>query len=101
MAALKAIHISTVHYFSLDVEGFEMEVLKTIPFEDIDIKVRMGIVLSPMPDKNNTDFTHKSLIFSTLKGGEILASWAVNASVDFLVIHKGMERKRSYNFTFS
>ena len=36
---LKALNRTKVDYFSLDVEGFELEVLKTIPFDLIDIKV--------------------------------------------------------------
>jgi hypothetical protein len=32
--------VSTVDYFSLDVEGNELQVLKTIPFDKIDIRVR-------------------------------------------------------------
>ena len=29
---------TSVDYFSLDVEGNEMDILRTIPFEDVDIK---------------------------------------------------------------
>ena len=29
----------TIDYFSLDVEGYEMDILKTIPFDKVDIKV--------------------------------------------------------------
>ena len=36
---LLAMNVSRVDYFSLDVEGWELEVLKTIPFDKIDIKV--------------------------------------------------------------
>ncbi|XP_046401278.1 uncharacterized protein LOC124167334 [Ischnura elegans] len=35
---LLALNVSTVHYFSLDVEGFELEVLQTIPFDKVDIQ---------------------------------------------------------------
>ncbi|KAA0203323.1 hypothetical protein HAZT_HAZT000366, partial [Hyalella azteca] len=35
---LLALNVTTVHYFSLDVEGFELEVLKTIPWDKIDIQ---------------------------------------------------------------
>ena len=28
-----------MNYFSLDVEGSEFQILKTIPFQDVDIKV--------------------------------------------------------------
>ena len=43
---LLAMNTTTIDYFSLDVEGFELEVLKTIPWDKVNIKVR-GI-LSPM-----------------------------------------------------
>ena len=36
---LQAIGNPTVHYFSLDVEGSEIEILKSIPFDKVDIKV--------------------------------------------------------------
>ena len=36
---LKAMNVSTVDYFSLDVEGNELDVLRTIPFDEVDITV--------------------------------------------------------------
>ena len=36
---LKSLNVSKVDYFSLDVEGNEMDVLQTIPFDDLDITV--------------------------------------------------------------
>ena len=36
---LKAMNVTKVDYFSLDVEGAEMDVLRTIPFDDLDITV--------------------------------------------------------------
>ena len=36
---LLALNRTTVDYFSLDVEGSELQVLKTIPFDKVDIKV--------------------------------------------------------------
>ena len=36
---LLAVKRTTVDYFSLDVEGSELQVLKTIPFDKLDIKV--------------------------------------------------------------
>ena len=36
---LKALNVTKVDYFSLDVEGAEMDVLRTIPFDDLDITV--------------------------------------------------------------
>ena len=36
---LKAMNVTKVDYFSLDVEGNEMDILRTIPFDDVDITV--------------------------------------------------------------
>ena len=36
---LEALGIATVHYFSLDVEGIELKVLKTLPFQRIQFYV--------------------------------------------------------------
>lgn len=36
---LLALNITTVDYFSLDVEGAEYKVLQTIPWDKVDIKV--------------------------------------------------------------
>lgn len=38
---LAAINVTTVDFLSLDVEGLELEILKTIPFERIQFKVMM------------------------------------------------------------
>ncbi|XP_076030830.1 protein Star-like [Oratosquilla oratoria] len=35
---LAALNVSTVHYFSLDVEGAELGVLRTIPWDKVDIQ---------------------------------------------------------------
>lgn len=39
VAALRAVGVQRVDYFSLDVEGYELKILKTIPFHLLDIKV--------------------------------------------------------------
>lgn len=36
---MMALNITTVNYFSLDIEGNELQVLKTIPFDMINIEV--------------------------------------------------------------
>jgi hypothetical protein len=38
-ALLAALNQTTVDYFSLDVEGYELPILRTIPFDKLDIKV--------------------------------------------------------------
>ena len=37
---LRAMNVSKVDYFSLDVEGNEMDVLRSIPFDDLEITVK-------------------------------------------------------------
>lgn len=41
---LLALNKTVIDYFSLDVEGSELNVLKTIPFDKIDIKVRLYLL---------------------------------------------------------
>lgn len=36
---LLALNVTVIDYFSLDVEGSELNVIKTIPFDKINIKV--------------------------------------------------------------
>ena len=38
---LQALDNPTVDFFNLDVEGYEFEILKTIPFDKVDIKVNL------------------------------------------------------------
>lgn len=46
---MAALNVTTVDYFSLDIEGYEMQVLKTIPFDEIDIK-SLSVEFSHMPN---------------------------------------------------
>ncbi len=39
-AVLRAMNVTKVDYFSLDVEGSELHVLRTIDFDEVDITVR-------------------------------------------------------------
>lgn len=43
---LLAVNRTTVDVFSLDIEGNELDVLQTIPFDKVDIKVLMDYKLS-------------------------------------------------------
>ncbi len=38
-----ALNVTTIDYFSLDVEGSELDVLHTIPFDSVFIKVKFVI----------------------------------------------------------
>ena len=37
-----ALNVTTVDYFSLDVEGVELDVLRTIPWDKVQINVSVG-----------------------------------------------------------
>jgi len=39
MLYIAALGVKTIDYFSLDIEGNEIDVLETIPFNEVDIKV--------------------------------------------------------------
>lgn len=41
---LLALNVTVIDYFSLDVEGSELNVIKTIPFDKIDIKVSLVVL---------------------------------------------------------
>ena len=41
---LTALNVTTVDYFSLDVEGNEFDVLETIPWDKVDIKVNIKLL---------------------------------------------------------
>ena len=41
---LLALNNPTIDYFSLDIEGSELDVLKTIPFDKVDIKVKLYVM---------------------------------------------------------
>ena len=43
ISILNAIENPRVDYFSLDIEGVELDVLKTIPWDKVDIKVNIKV----------------------------------------------------------
>ena len=45
---LLALNVTRVDYFSLDVEGAELDVLRTVPFDRIDIRVGPGFESGPL-----------------------------------------------------
>jgi len=50
---LLALNVTVIDYFSLDVEGSELNVLKTIPFDKIDIKVSAMLFMFCLIVNNN------------------------------------------------
>ncbi|CAG0893396.1 unnamed protein product [Darwinula stevensoni] len=71
---LDALGIKTVHFFSLDVEGLELEVLKTLPFYRIDFQViQVEFLFNDMGKEPLRNFL-LSLGYTLLKeeGGEFI-----------------------------
>ena len=56
ISILYAIGNPSVDYFSLDIEGVELDVLKSIPWDKVDIKVNVKIE-SFLAIKRNNIFT--------------------------------------------
>ena len=61
-AVLKAINSPKVRYFSLDIEGAEFGVLKTLPWDKVDIEVLLiELIHAGTHFKGSRDETHQFL----------------------------------------
>lgn len=61
LSIMRAINVTHVDYFSLDVEGLELDILRTIPFDLIDISVfTVEFVHGPDKGKGYIDFMEKN-----------------------------------------
>jgi hypothetical protein len=60
---LLAIGKTTVDYFSLDVEGSEYKILKTIPWHKVDIKVRTSFDNNKKPFPLFIKFLQKRIVY--------------------------------------
>ncbi|XP_078041832.1 uncharacterized protein LOC144472523 isoform X2 [Augochlora pura] len=73
---MMALNVTTVNYFSLDIEGNELQVLKTIPFENINIEtlsVEFSHVASGKNELINFMKTKGYNVFSTVVRTDKLA----------------------------
>ncbi|CAG2059759.1 unnamed protein product [Timema podura] len=78
---LLALNRTLIDYFSLDVEGNELDVLETIPFDKVDIQVRYW-----------TGWTSRGDIGQGVRPGEILDRVDIQTlSVEFVHVAKGKE----------
>ncbi|KZC08311.1 Protein Star [Dufourea novaeangliae] len=73
---MTALNITTVNYFSLDVEGSELQILKTIPFDKISIET-LSVEFSHVEDgrKQLIDFMEKNgyYVYSSVVRSDKLA----------------------------
>lgn len=61
---LLALNVTVIDYFSLDVEGSELNVLKTIPFDKIDIRV--SSIVNNLCVFNNINLIIKNILIYTV-----------------------------------
>ena len=65
---LLALNRTTVDYFSLDVEGSELQILKTIPFDKVNIKVlTVEYIEAKQKKKPIEDFMHSKGYISVMQ----------------------------------
>ena len=64
---LLALNRTTVDYFSLDVEGSELQILKTIPFDKVDIKVLTVEYIAKQKKSPIEDFMHSKGYISVIQ----------------------------------
>ncbi|KAG0729173.1 Transposon TX1 uncharacterized protein [Chionoecetes opilio] len=76
---LLALNVTTVDYFSLDVEGAEFDVLKTIPWEKVDIK---AVDADPPIDETAPSLDEVREAVAKLRGGK--AAGVCNISAELL-----------------
>ena len=81
-----ALNRTTIDFFSLDVEGDEIKILKTIPFDKINIKMlTVEYLHSPGGEKALQTFMEN-------KGYEVVANVRKGFSVgDLIFIKKGLQ----------
>ena len=82
-----ALNRTTIDFFSLDVEGDELKILKTIPFDKINIKMlTVEYLHSPGGEKSLQTFMDK-------KGYEVVANIRKGFSVgDLIFMKKGLQK---------
>lgn len=65
---LSALNRTQVDYFSLDIEGDELAVLKTIPWDRVDIKVYKSIIYILYWDKHDYQVYYLLLLLDVVGG---------------------------------
>lgn len=60
-ALLSAINVTTVDYFSLDIEGAELGVLKTIPWDKLNVTV-LSVEVSPVDGRKGGGALHAFIL---------------------------------------
>lgn len=90
---LKALKVDVVDYLSLDIEGAELKVLKTVPFDKVKFKV-MTIEYNHLPGRNQIGQLKE---FLEPKGYRMIAKIALmdNWSADCLFVHESVYRQKN------
>ncbi|XP_059083845.1 protein Star-like [Tigriopus californicus] len=90
-AILKALKVPQVDYFSLDVEGNELDVLKTIPWDEVNI-LALSVEFSHIGESHTTGSKSELESFMESKGYRV-ASKVTNGhqlANDFIFAKKGV-----------
>jgi len=89
---LSAMNITTVDYFSLDVEGAEFKVLNNIPFDKIFIKA-LSVEYAHVPEGKETIKE-----FMDRKGYDVVkeVTHAQNRANDFIFLHRSLMSLMEY-----
>ncbi|KAF2367962.1 Methyltransferase FkbM [Trinorchestia longiramus] len=83
---LEALNVTTVDYFSLDVEGAEYKVLQTIPWDKVDIKTLSVEYLHDAEGKEAI----RTLLLSNGYSVYTEVSAAYNLANDFIFVKDGL-----------
>lgn len=83
-----ALNRTTVDYFSLDVEGNELDILKTIPFKEMDIKVISAEFFHTAENGNSKEEMRR---FMSDNGYDVhsIVTHPLNLANDFIFVKRG------------
>ncbi|XP_059082225.1 protein Star-like [Tigriopus californicus] len=89
-AILAAVNQTKVDYFSLDVEGFELDILKTIPFDQVEITA-LSVEFTYIGNDAASGTLHELEIFMADKGYKLRAKVlnGKNYANDYIYVKNG------------
>jgi len=89
-SVLLALNVTTVDFFTLDVEGSQLDILRTIPFDSILIKI-FCIEWHLVPE-GKAELRR----FVESKGYKLIADIKQGSSADFIFVHKSVPLSQKY-----
>jgi len=86
---LMALDNPSIDYFSLDVEGSELDILKTIPFDSVDIKT-LSVEFFHLDEKGATNDEMKTYMISQGYKYHSTVTAQKNHANDYIFVHKSV-----------